>query len=160
MKKTVDFATFWSYMPEKIRIAFSNIDSFYWQEESMISYLWNALESGKISLHEYRYALGCIASMTLIADTYLCLKENHSWLWLLSESAERTANNIFSLIPSISDPFSVANFLIDETKIWFKTLYAFLSDEKLWPAIVQSNQLFIKFADFETQLRIMLDKIK
>ena len=102
------------------------------------------------------------ASMTLIADTYLFLKNNQSWLWILSENAQITANNIVEVIPAISslDLLTVAKFLWSEVEIWFTTLNAFLNDKSLWPSMKESNQLFHKFADYETQLRYILDKAK
>lgn len=162
MNTSVKFASFWSHMPETIRVAFSNIDSSYWQDESIFNDLSNAEKEGRITSEEYKYAIICIALMTLIADTYLHLKDNHSGLWLLSENAQITANNIVEVIPAISsiDLLTVAKFLWSEVEIWFTTLYAFLSDKSLWSSMMESDQLFHKFTDYETQLRYILDKAK
>jgi hypothetical protein len=64
------FDMFWSYMPENVRVMFSNIDTYYWEDEDIFDVLQYAFDNKVITKYDYDSALSCIAQMSLIADTY------------------------------------------------------------------------------------------
>lgn len=150
-------------MPETVRAMFSNINTYYWEDENVFDILQYAFDNKVITKYDYDSALSCIAQMSLIADTYNWLVDENASIRLMQKGALQTAINVVKSVKVFAtawyDTATIADILVSQTSLWFEALHSLLQ-HKDRKALLDSNQLFIKFAGIESELREIYNTAK